>query len=153
MNHPPLYIFDLDGTLALIQHRRHFVENRANRWDEFHAACVDDSPNYPVISIYNALHDANAEIRVWSGRSDIVRAETETWLNRFVRSPRVWGHHLMMRPHGNYTPDDVLKRSWYDALDPADKHRLVCTFDDRDRMVAMWRSIGVTCLQVAPGDF
>ena len=22
----PLYIFDLDGTLALIEHRRHFVE-------------------------------------------------------------------------------------------------------------------------------
>ena len=26
-------------------------------------------------------------------------------------------------------------------------------FDDRDRVVAMWREEGVPCFQVAPGDF
>jgi hypothetical protein len=29
----PLYIFDLDGTLALIQHRRHFVERERGKQD------------------------------------------------------------------------------------------------------------------------
>lgn len=32
-------------------------------------------------------------------------------------------------------------------------NRLVMTFDDRDRVVAMWRRNGVVCAQVAPGDF
>jgi hypothetical protein len=25
--------------------------------------------------------------------------------------------------------------------------------DDRDQVVTMWRGLGLTCLQVAPGDF
>ena len=34
----PLYIFDLDGTLADISHRRHLVESAPKRWREFYAA-------------------------------------------------------------------------------------------------------------------
>ncbi len=30
---------------------------------------------------------------------------------------------------------------------------VVAVFDDRDRLVKMWRSVGVVCLQVADGDF
>ena len=50
MNTTPLYIFDLDGTLALIDHRRHFLDDQADpkRWQKFFAACVDDQPNEPV---------------------------------------------------------------------------------------------------------
>jgi hypothetical protein len=51
------------------------------------------------------------------------------------------------------TPDDVLKRQWFDAMLRDDRERLVATFDDRDRVVKMWRDAGVTCFQVAPGEF
>jgi len=34
-----------------------------------------------------------------------------------------------------------------------DKSRLVAVFDDRDRVVKMWRDVGVTCFQVADGEF
>jgi hypothetical protein len=34
-----------------------------------------------------------------------------------------------------------------------DRQRLVAAFDDRDRVVQMWRAAGVTCFQVAPGEF
>ena len=153
----PLYIFDLDGTLADISHRRHFVENRANRWDEFYAACVDDVPNQPVLNILRVLASAQCEIWIWSGRSDIVHEQTNAWLQREDVLPPghyepVWSH-LTMRTHGNYTPDDVLKRRWYDRMSDVDKTRLVATFDDRDRVVKMWRDAGVSCFQVAPGDF
>lgn len=149
----PLYIFDLDGTLALIHHRRHFVENRANRWDEFFAACVDDKPNIPVIETMTSLQNGGmCEIWIWSGRSDIVRNETMEWLADHTR--QYWRHdEVKMRTHGNYTPDDVLKKHWYDTMSNVDKARLVATFDDRDRIVKMWRDLGVTCFQVAPGDF
>lgn len=38
-------------------------------------------------------------------------------------------------------------------FDPADRARLVAVFDDRSSVVTMWREHGVTCFQVAPGDF
>lgn len=33
------------------------------------------------------------------------------------------------------------------------RERIAMVFDDRDKVVAMWRRQGLTCLQVAPGDF
>lgn len=150
----PLYIFDLDGTLALCDHRRHFVENRANRWDEFYAACVDDVPNDPVIGVMRALQLCNAEIYIFSGRSDAVFDETTKWLDKYVAKVEFGNFwNLTMRKSGDYTPDDVLKKKWYDELPQFDKDRLVATFDDRDRIVKMWRDLGITCFQVAPGDF
>jgi hypothetical protein len=184
MNRTPLYIFDLDGTLADLKHRRHFVEyplidcancghqhnTRKCRmcetkhpfepdWDAFHAACVDDTPIQPVIELLNTLltagpyNDAN-DIWVFSGRSDAVEAQTLTWLAEHTWLDR--GHHnwqLKMRPASDYTLDDQLKESWLHAMTPEDRARLVMTFDDRDRVVAMWRRNGVVCAQVAPGDF
>ena len=38
-------------------------------------------------------------------------------------------------------------------MSPEDRARLVMVFDDRDRVVNMWRRNGVVCAQVAPGDF
>lgn len=90
----PLYIFDLDGTLANIDHRRHFVEDKKNkRWDEFYRACVDDLPNNAIITILNTFIIAEqncsyclvkyppiSDIIIFSGRSDIVKHETIKWL-------------------------------------------------------------------------
>ena len=33
------------------------------------------------------------------------------------------------------------------------KKEIICTFDDRDKVVNMWRENGLTCMQVAPGNF
>ncbi len=59
----------------------------------------------------------------------------------------------MMRKSGDYTPDDKLKYGWLADLEPPERNRVTAVFDDRDRMVKMWRDAGITCLQVAPGDF
>lgn len=148
MNTNPLYIFDLDGTLALIEHRRHFVEGDKKDWPAFFAACKDDIPNFPVIRVSHALVEHGAEIRIWSGRSDEVRGVTEKWL-------RNWDclFPLTMRAAGDHQPDETLKAAWLDAMSAEDRKRLVAIFDDRDRVVAMWRSKGVACFQVAPGAF
>lgn len=151
----PLYIFDLDGTLALIEHRRHFVEcpREQQDWKAFFAACVDDLPNLPVIETLYQLHRAGVEIWIYSGRSDEVRDETIKWLQRqgIILSRR---EHLMMRAAGDFTPDDhQLKLRWLNEMLPEDRQRLVAVFEDRDRMVKMWRAQGIACFQVAPGDF
>ena len=170
----PLYIFDLDGTLALIDHRRPLVERPAcphcgwhkacdhsrdgtrptfkPDWDAFYAACVKDQVNKPVAKIFMTLLRSNSDIQIFSGRSEAVREQSEKWLLEQV-GVYYDEDFFHMRPVGDFTPDDVLKRQWYENMLDEDKERLVAVFDDRDRVVKMWRDLGVTCLQVAPGDF
>ena len=153
----PLYIFDLDGTLALIEHRRKYVERPRGEqdWKAFYAACVDDHPNDPVIDTMERLRAAGADVWIFSGRSDEVRAQTVKWLadKTTFMSWELGGPMLTMRQAGDYTPDDVLKKRWLDDMLVSDKARLVAVFEDRDRMVKMWRAAGVPCFQVAEGEF
>lgn len=175
----PLYIFDLDGTLALIEHRRHLVErpslkcctcwgkNSQNcpdcsdldagwkpNWSAFFAACVDDEPNWPVIQTLKTLQDSGAEIWIWSGRSSEVMAETNRWIGNYLcGAGEESDTKLMMRLEGDFTPDEQLKAGWLDDMSAFDRRRLVAVFDDRQKVVDMWRSKGVACFQVAPGDF
>lgn len=154
------YIFDLDGTLALNHHREHFVTGGNKDWDSFFKACGGDLPNIPVITLLGDLvaNYGMHQVMIWSGRSEDVRDITIDWLMR--EGPKVdfaldldycdWSDMLKMRPSGDTTPDQDLKLSWLQGID---KNHLVCVFDDRQKVVDMWRSQGVTCLQVAPGDF
>lgn len=151
----PIYIFDLDGTLALIGHRRHLVEGPKKDWPAFYRACVDDEPNWPVIRCLDALR-YTAQVLIFSGRSDEVQAETVDWLARYTSisaAELVAGRDLTMRKAGDYTPDDVLKEQWLHGMFEQDRKRIAAVFDDRDRVVAMWRRNGIPCFQVAPGEF
>jgi hypothetical protein len=148
----PLYIFDLDGTLALIEHRRHLLPN----WPAFFAACVGDMPNLPVIRTFNMLRKAGAETWIWSGRSDEVRSQTIEWLKAAGIMGWTWlgaPEAFRMRPTGDYTPDEVLKAQWLSEIEPPEYKRLTAVFDDRDKVVAMWRAHNVPCFQVAQGSF
>ncbi|PRE44164.1 hypothetical protein [Burkholderia multivorans] len=152
----PLYIFDIDGTVALIEHRRHILDRDDRlKWRDFYAACDKDLPNEPVIRTLEGLRHAGADIWFFSGRSDEVRDKTVAWLAHHTSfmSWELDGPMLTMRAKGDYTADDELKRQWLDAMLIDDRRRLVATFDDRDRVVAMWRDAGVTCFQVASGEF
>lgn len=146
----PLYIFDLDGTLALIDHRRHLVECEKPNWKDFFAACIDDEPNQPVIDTLHSLIESGAEVFIWSGRSSEVMEQTRTWLQMHIDDEDI---QLCMRVEGDFTPDEVLKQSWLEQMPPCHRRRLIAVFDDRDKVVSMWRKNGVACFQVAPGDF
>lgn len=157
----PLYIFDLDGTLALIDHRRHFVECDRDKqdWKAFYAACVDDAPNLPVIKTLRMIEASGADVLFFSGRSDEVRQETEQWILKHLYNDKHnftdqhLHYRLIMRLQGDYTADHELKQTWLKDMLDDDRRRLVAVFDDRDRVVKMWRDNGVACFQVAPGDF
>lgn len=151
----PLYIFDLDGTLALTHHRQHILDNRddPDRWRNFFAACVGDAPNEPVIATMHLLRNV-ADVQVWSGRSDEVREQSVAWL---CQNAALLSHEaesmLRMRAAGDFTPDEELKAQWLSDLNSDDRTRLMAVFDDRDKVVAMWRAAGVPCFQVAEGKF
>jgi hypothetical protein len=158
----PLYIFDLDGTLADCSHRLPYITGDKKDWRAFFAACVDDKPIPETIRTLRALRRGGAEIWVWTGRSDEVVAETEEWLYKHGIFPSVpfltWTpfaapEMLLMRKAGDHQPDDKLKFGWLADLEPPERNRLTGVFEDRDRVVAMWREYGVQCFQVAAGAF
>ena len=159
----PIYIFDLDGTLALIEHRLHHIQSPKKDWRAFFASVGDDQPNMPVIRTLQDLRSSGAECWIWSGRSDECKAQTVEWLQRHgcFGFPRdvLWAwpfgapERFRMRKAGDRRDDVVVKSEWLAAITPQDRARLVAVFDDRARVVQMWRDAGVPCFQVAPGNF
>ena len=57
-----------------------------------------------------------------------------------------------MKPNGSFTHDYILKLGWLEEFFP-DKSSVLCAFDDRDKVVKMWRDNGIDCFQVAEGNF
>lgn len=143
------YVFDLDGTLADCQHRVPLIDGTDAGYRAFFAACSEDAPIRHAIEVMKALVHAGHHVEVWSGRSDECEAATQAWLAAQGLDPM---HLTFMRRAGDKRPDDVVKRQMLRRAATLGKRPDV-VFDDRARVVAMWRAEGVPCFQVAPGDF
>ena len=151
-------IFDLDGTLALIDKRR-AISTKPNGkldWDIFFDPknISLDEPNTPVIKTAQLFHAQGFRIVIFSGRSNATYRTTRQWL---IQND-VPFDDLHMRPndrdeggHWHFLSDDKLKQHWLDTL--VDKDDVFAVFDDRQQVVDMWRRNGLTCFQVADGDF
>ena len=50
-----------------------------------------------------------------------------------------------------FMPDDILKKKMLDTF--VDINDVFLVVDDRNKVVDMWRSLGLNTFQVAPGDF
>lgn len=168
-------IFDLDGTLADISERREkcLREDGSMDWDAFFdpVNIQMDLPNIPVITAYKVHQNAGHRMIIFSGRSERTKEATIKWLedngitfdNLYMRPDKKEGIvQLEFKFPGikrketdfRYTPDDELKLKWLNEEFPGDSRKnLICTYDDRDKVVDMWRREGITCFQVAPGDF
>jgi tRNA uridine 5-carbamoylmethylation protein Kti12 len=139
-------LVDLDGTVAL--------KDRADGsrgWHEYDRV-GEDLPNPRVIEMVNLIHEADhAEILFLSGRKDSCREQTREWLRKHVGA---WteGCWLHMRRSDDNREDSIVKHELFDAH-VRDHYDVVGAFDDRDRVVAMWRAIGLQVYQVAPGNF
>jgi len=151
LNVPNTIIVDLDGTLADVEHRLHFLKGATKDWDGFFGACSDDRPIWPVINMVNFLSvgmGENGRVLIFSGRSNSVQEKTEAWLSRYVS----FDYELVMRAKSDHRPDYLVKKDFTTemGLTPAD---ILCIIDDRRSVVEMWRREGFTCLQVADHDF
>lgn len=173
-------VFDLDGTLADGTHRDHFITGDTKDWDGYFEACDGDT-TLPGLEVLRSLWYAPSaipnlgarahQIEIWSGRGEgaggSVRQKTRTWLldriavgiwdeprTAFFNDMRPSEHRvaLRMRGHTDYTPDNELKRQWLETARHAG-YPPQLVFDDRQKVVDMWRGEGVPCFQVAPGDF
>ena len=141
-------IFDMDGTLADVAHRRHHVQKRPKNWPAFNAAMREDAPNTPIIEVARIFADAGWHILICTGREERYRKVTEDWL----ATHEVPYQRLYMRATADYRPDHVVKLEILGQIRGAGFDPYI-SVDDRSSVVAMWREAGLTCLQCAEGDF
>jgi hypothetical protein len=139
-------IFDIDGTLADVRHRLHYVSHGGKDWPGFFAMMGDDPVHQPVARLLRLVH-AELPVVLCSGRPEDYRDATERWLSRhglpYAR--------LYMRAKGDFRQDAVIKRQILAGI-REDGFEPILVVDDRQQVVDMWREEGLTCLQVAPDD-
>lgn len=146
-------IVDIDGTLALRNNRSPFDYEKAG----------EDSPDFRMCNIIKSLieSDENYQVFFLTGREDIgnCRQITEDWIGTHVYPKH--GHagflpkdnwKLLMRSEGDHRPDEVVKKEIYENR-IAPWYNVVAVFDDRDKVVKMWRGLGLLCVQPYWGDF
>lgn len=137
---PRIWIFDVDGTLALMGDRSPY---------DMRSVSID-TPHHPVVMAAQALaaHPDVEALLVVSGRDETARRATETWL-AFHGIPF---DRLLLRRTGDRRADNIVKGEIYDSF-IAPHYDVIGVVDDRRSVVKMWRSRGLVCFQVAEGDF
>lgn len=155
-NLPNAIICDLDGTLALL--------NGRNPYDA--SLCEDDIPNIPVVETLRLYYNAGYKILFCSGREDKYKRQTINFIETYVTvdnkqfvedvmetsKSKPIEYELFMRKTDDFRKDSIIKEEIY-RKNILGKYNVLLILDDRTSVVNFWRSKGLTCFQVAPGDF
>ena len=146
-----IIIFDLDGTLAIIDERREkaMKQNGKLNWEKFSSdeLIKKDLPNVPVIKTAKLFHQNGFKIYVLSGRSDKTSDITIQWLKKY----NVPFDLLKMRKNNDTRPDEIIKKEF--VLELGILENIFLILDDRQKVVNMWRSLKLPCFQVNEGTF
>ena len=134
---PDAIIFDLDGTLSLL--------NGRNPYDA--STCEQDLPNLQVVELYH-LYKNKYKVILCSGREDKYREQTKKWL----ANHNIEYAHLHMRKTDDFRKDNIIKTEIYKEH-IAPNYNVKVVVDDRRSVVKAWRELGLTVFQVAEGDF
>ncbi len=142
-------LFDLDGTIADIKHRRKFLEQSSPDWKSFNKLMGDDKPNLALVELYKTLWKSGEyELIILTGRNEEYRCLTEQWL--------VWNEipfsNLLMRADKDFRADHIIKEEMLHSLQSLGKD-ILFVVDDRKQVVDMWRRNGIICLQCDEGNF
>ena len=141
---PRAIIVDLDGTVALHNGRGPYDYNK----------CDTDLVNSPVAKIvtnYFASGETPCYIIYVTGREDFCKDKTLQWL----KDNNLWSPQhckLYMRRTYDRRKDCVIKMEIFEQYINNIYFVEFC-IDDRTQVVELWRSLGLTCLQVADGNF
>jgi len=143
-NLPDAVMFDLDGTLAILGDR--------NPYDA--SQCEYDKLNIPVFNVLRMYQNDGYKIIICSGRSEEYVEQTDKWLKKNGIAPDLF---IMRDPedkdeNGQRIPDNELKEKMF-MEHIYNKFNVEVVYDDRQKVVDMWRDLGLTVFQVADGRF
>lgn len=115
----------------------------------YHSLCGLDLPHRPVTKILDSLKQAEFEIILLTGRPEKYRKETICWLADFG----IPFDLLIMQADNNTSqPSAEFKHEVYEALQRDCDHKIVAVFEDRQKIVDMWRKNNVFVFQCGKGD-
>lgn len=131
-------LVDIDGTVA----------HRTNRTPYEYNMVLHDRSDEHVVEVLRCMWLAGYKIIFISAREDWCFNDTYRWLTLhcppFIK--------LFMRKSGDNRSDQIIKQEIYET-EVKPNYDVFCVFDDRDRVVGMWRELGLKVFQPEYGDF
>ena len=137
---PHVWIFDLDGSLALHTDRTPFE----------YMKCMSDALNIPVSRIASQLlHNTDTKIIYMSGREDKCLDLTKEWLVEYG----LWDSdkcEIYMRKTNDFRKDSIIKEELF-RKHVLNKYYVEAIVDDRPQVIRMWRELGLFVMDVGDG--
>lgn len=131
-------IIDIDGTIAHMNGRSPYDYSKVD------TDILDSALHYFLKQLPNDIH-----IIFVSGRmaNNKCLNKTYTWLNNFFTE-----YVLYMRRDKDFRSDDIVKEEIYHNFIES-KYNIIAVIDDRDKVVKMWRKLGLLTFQINEGNF
>lgn len=142
-----IVVFDVDGTLANVEHRVHYWRETPKNWDKFKSEMINDTPIKPICKLAREMWSLGHIVLICTGRGEDSRDLTERWM---------WDNHILfakmyMRAENDRRHDAIVKKELLDQIiDEFGKPDL--WFDDRPRVVKMLRENGIFVADVYQGE-
>lgn len=137
-----IILVDLDHTISDAFHRDEMIG--VCDWDTYHSRMVEDDPCHDFVELLDCLNDRHELIGLTS-RPEKWRRLTSSWLvGHGVRLDDLW-----MRADSDYRPaPDVKIAICKEKLGDDWKDKVLFIIDDNERVVAAFKSEGVSALQI-----
>lgn len=145
-------VFDIDGTVADLSHRLHWIQGEEKNWDKFYEGVGEDKVIKPIADLfysYIKYSPYSSKIICITGRPERIREDTLKWFKERIG---VVPDELYMRKDGDFRSDVMIKKEWIEKLQKKE-YEFELAFEDRDRVVKMYRDMGIQCCQVAEGAY
>ena len=148
---PHCIIVDMDATLCFNTNGREFYGPGSDE------KMIDDIPNTPIVELVKHYKEApygsnpytyGRNVIILTGRSESARASTELWLKKHG----VPYDAIFMRANENFVKGDQFKRSIYEQ-EIKGIYYVDFVLDDSQKVVKMYRNLGLTVLQPNEGKF
>lgn len=139
---PAVVLVDIDGTIA--------IHNGRNPYDL--TKVKEDLFNEKLWAIIKHLPYHVIFLSGREGTEQCMR-DTVDWMHRCTGDETVSDkYEFIFRNEGDHRNDSIVKKELYEAfVEPI--YNVVAVYDDRDRVVDMWRSLGLFTCQVNYGAF
>lgn len=131
-------IIDIDGTIAHMNGRSPYDYSKVD------TDILDSALHYFLMQL-----PTDIDLLFVSGRmgSKDCRDKTYMWLDKSFTK-----FHLFMRKDKDFRSDDIVKEEIYHTnIEPL--YNIIAVIDDRNKVVKMWRNLGLLTFQINDGDF
>lgn len=146
-------ISDLDGTIADCSHRLKYAKGDTKDWNRFFAGISEDTPRKEVmediVKMAVTSQQKNGKfpkIILVSARPEDYRESTVAWLEKHF--PYKY-ETLIMREANDKRDDTEVKSEIHKKY--LSKLNILAVFDDRPKVIRMWRGLGLNVVDVGSG--